>query len=66
MEIAITRRVEEAYPLIPILADDCAKPELLRHLVHVDLREQDPEAFESKMAELIDAINRLDRNPFRR
>lgn len=65
MEIAITRRVEEAYPVIPVLAHDCPKPHLLRHLVHVDLREQNPEAFEEKMGEVIDAINRLDRNPFR-
>jgi hypothetical protein len=64
LESAIHRRIEEGYPIIPVLLEDCEKPQLIRHLVHVDLRDRNPQMFESKMAELIDGINRLDRNPF--
>jgi len=67
LEAAIHRRVEQekSYPIIPVLLEECEKPQLIRHLLHVDFRDQDPQTFEAKMAELIDGINRLDRNPFR-
>lgn len=65
LQSAIHRRIEQGYPIIPILLEDCPKPELIRHLIHVDFRGHDPQQFESKMGEVIDAINRLDRNPFR-
>ncbi|MCH8142914.1 MAG: toll/interleukin-1 receptor domain-containing protein, partial [Proteobacteria bacterium] len=62
LESAIHRRVTEDYPIVPVLLEQCEKPELIRHLVHVDFSAQDPDQFESKCGELIDAINRLDRN----
>lgn len=65
LQSAIHRRIEQGYPIIPVLLEDCPKPELIRHLIHVDFRGHDPQQFESKMGEVIDAINRLDRNPFR-
>jgi hypothetical protein len=65
LEAAIARRVNEGFPIIPILLEECKKPALIGHLVHVDFSENDPQTFEGKMAEIIDGINRLDRNPFR-
>ena len=65
LDSAIHRRIATGFPIIPVLLEQCEKPQLIRHLVHVDFTCEDPETFESKCAEVINAINRLDRNPFR-
>ena len=65
LQTALTKRVEEDYAVIPVMLDDCQKPELIRQLRHVDFCDHDPEKFESRVAEVIDGINRLTRNPFR-
>ena len=65
MEIAITKRIQEGYKVIPILYEDCETPELFKPLRHVDFSNHDPQTFESKFAELIDAIYSLELNPFR-
>jgi hypothetical protein len=37
----------------------------LEPLVHFDFSDQHPEKFEAKKAEVVDGINRVDKNPFR-
>lgn len=65
LQSAIAKRIEEDYKIIPVLLEKCERPELIRHLRYVDFSSQDPETFESKFAELIDGIYRLELNPFR-
>jgi TIR domain len=65
LESAIARRIEEGFPIIPVLLEPCKKPELIRHLRHVDFSDQDPDTFESRVADVIDGVNRLSKNPFR-
>jgi hypothetical protein len=65
LETAISKRIEVGYSIIPVLLENAPKPELIRHLRHVDFTDQDPETFESKIAEIIDGINHLSLNPFR-
>ena len=65
METAITKRIQEEYKVIPVLYEKCDIPELLKPLRHVDFSGHDPQTFESKFAELIDAIYGLELNPFR-
>jgi len=65
LQSAIAKRVETDFKVIPVLLENCEKPELIRHLRHVDFTAQDPETFESKVGELIDAIYGLTLNPFR-
>ena len=62
---AITKRLEEGYRIVPILLESCEKPELIKHLRHVDFSAQDPETYEAKVAELIDGIYGMELNPFR-
>jgi len=62
---AIAKRIEQDYRIIPVLLEECERPELIRHLRYVDFSSQDPETFESKFAELIDGIYGLELNPFR-
>lgn len=65
LESAIARRIEEGFPIIPVLLEQCQKPDLIRHLRHVDFSDHGPENFESRVADVIDGINRLTKNPFR-
>jgi len=65
METAVTKRIQEGYKVIPILYEKCNVPELLKPLRHVDFSDHDPQTFENKFAELIDAIYGLELNPFR-
>ena len=41
-------------------------PELLRPLVRVDCTDHREEAFEAQFGRIIDALNELDLNPYRR
>ena len=65
LQSAITKRIETDFKIIPILLENCERPELIRHLRYVDFAAHDPETFESKVGELIDAIYGLTLNPFR-
>jgi TIR domain len=65
MDTAITKRIQEDYRVIPVLYEKCDVPELLKPLRHVDFSSHDPQTFESKFGELIDAIYGLELNPFR-
>lgn len=65
MRTAITKRVEEDYRVVPILLDKCDRPELIKQIVYVDMTDQDPQAFESKIADVVDGIFGLEANPFR-
>ena len=65
MDTAIVKRIQEGYKVIPVLYEKCDIPELLKPLRHVDFSDHDPQTFESKFGELIDAIYGLELNPFR-
>lgn len=66
LESAISKRIDDqGFSIVPVLLEQCQKPELIRHLRHVDFSDHDPEKFESRVAEVIDGINRLSKNPFR-
>ncbi len=65
LESAIARRIDTDYRIVPVLLDQCERPELIRHLRHVDFTGRDPEKFEEKVAELVDGIYGLTLNPFR-
>ena len=65
LQSAIAKRVETDFRIVPVLLEDCERPELIRHLRYVDFTAQDPETFESKVGELIDGIYGLTVNPFR-
>lgn len=65
LQSAIAKRVEMDFRIVPVLLEECERPELIRHLRYVDFTAQDPETFESKVGELIDAIYGLTLNPFR-
>ena len=62
---AITKRLEEGYRIVPVLLEDCDRPELIRQLRYDDLSAQDPQTYEAKIADLIDGIYGLELNPFR-
>ncbi len=65
LQSAIAKRVETDFRIVPVLLEECERPELIRHLRYVDFTAQDPETFESKVGEMIDAIYGLTLNPFR-
>jgi len=65
LETAITKRVEENTRIIPILYEDCAVPELLRPLRYVNCTEHTETNIERQFADLIDALNEIELNPYR-
>ena len=65
METAITKRTEENIRIIPILYEDCERPELLRPLRYVDCRDHSEGNFERQFSDVIDALNELELNPYR-
>ena len=65
MNTALTKAITENFTVIPILVEDCAKPELLKDLKHVYLKEPSASEFEQKLAEITDAIYKVDLNPYR-
>lgn len=65
MNTALTKAINEGFTIIPILVEDCEKPELLKDLTHVYLKEPSAPEFEQKLAEITDAIYRVDLNPYR-
>ena len=66
LRTAIHNRVERGLWIVPILLEDCEKPPLIRDISHVDFRDHDATTFEQRMGDVIDGINRLGKNPFRR
>jgi hypothetical protein len=65
LQAAISKRVETKYRIIPVLLEDCDIPPLIGHLSRVDMRGGNPQTFEAKIGEIVDAINMLEKNPFR-
>jgi TIR domain len=65
MRTAISKRVDEGYRIVPVLLEQCDRPELIKQLVYVDMTAQDPQDFESKVADVVDGIFGLEANPFR-
>ena len=51
--------------VIPALFEDCAIPELLKDPIRVDFRDHNPDEFEIKMRQVIQAVFGLTRRPFR-
>jgi hypothetical protein len=66
LENAITQRVERGTKVIPVLYEDCDRPELLRPLVYVDCKRHEPDEFERQFIKIIDSLNEIDLNPYRR
>lgn len=65
-EGAITKRAEGRYTVVPVVLEKCPLPELLKPIQHVDCSDRDPQQFEAKMVEVINAIYRVELNPYRR
>jgi len=65
MNTALTKAIDEDFTVIPILVEDCEKPELLKGLKHIYLKEPSHSEFEQKLTEITDAIYRVDLNPYR-
>jgi len=65
MNTALTKAINENFTVIPILVEDCDMPELLKDLKHVYLKELTANEFEQKLAEITDAIYKVDLNPYR-
>ena len=65
MNTALTKALDEGFSIIPILVEDCEKPELLKDLKHIYLKEPSAPEFEQKLAEITDAIYKVDLNPYR-
>ena len=65
MEAAITKRTEENIRIIPVLYEECERPELLRTLRYVDCRDHRESNFERQFSDMIDALNEVEVNPYR-
>ncbi len=65
MNTALAKALNEKFTVIPILVDDCEKPELLKDLKHIDLKEPTAAEFEQKLSEITDAVYKVDLNPYR-
>jgi hypothetical protein len=66
LETAITKRIEQNIKVIPVVYEAGEMPELLRALVRVDCTDHREEVFEAQFKRIIDALNELDVNPYRR
>jgi hypothetical protein len=66
LENAISQRVERNIKIIPILLEPCDRPALLQPLRYVDCTVHNPDHFERQFLEIIDALNEVDLNPYRR
>lgn len=65
MNTALTKAINENFTIIPILVEDCKKPELLKDIKHVYLKDPDAQEFERKLVEITDAVYKVDLNPYR-
>ncbi len=65
-ESAISKRAEGTYNVVPVLLEKCELPELLKYIQYVDFSDGDPGEFEAKMVEVINALYRIELNPYRR
>jgi len=65
MNTALTKAINENLTVIPILVEDCDKPELLKDLKPVYLQEPSADEFEQRLTEITDAIYKVDLNPYR-
>lgn len=65
MNTALMKGIEEDLTVIPSLVEACDVPELLKELRRVDFIEPSAAQFEQKLQEIIDAIYRVDLNPYR-
>lgn len=64
LENAITQRVEKNIKIIPVIYEACDRPELVRQLAYVNCTVH--ENFERQFLDIIDALNELELNPYRR
>ncbi len=65
MNTALTKAIKENFTVIPILVEDCDMPELLKDLKPVHLKDPSATEFEQILAEITDAIYKVDLNPYR-
>jgi len=64
-ESAITKRIEQGIRVIPIIYEECERPELIRSLRYVDCTNHREEQIERQFLNLIDALNEIELNPYR-
>lgn len=65
MNTALTKAINEHLTIIPSLIEPCDVPELLKDIKRVDFIEPTASEFEKKLAEVTDAIYKVDLNPYR-
>lgn len=65
MNTALTKAINENFTVIPLLVEDCDKPELLKELRPIYLKEPSADQFEQVLSEITDAIYKVDLNPYR-
>lgn len=65
LNTALTKAIQERLTVIPILVEDCQKPELLKDLRHINLKEPTASELEQRLTEITDAIYKVDLNPYR-
>lgn len=66
LETAITKRVEQSIKVIPAKFEEGEPPELLRLLVYVDCTDHGDDQIELQFRKIIDALNEIELNPYRR
>ena len=65
-ESAITKRIEQGIRIIPVLYEPCERPELVRALRYVDCADHREAEFERQFLDIIDTLNEIEMNPYRR
>ncbi len=66
LERAITKRVEEKIRVIPVIYETTGVPELLGNLRYVDCTDHEETQIERQFRDVIDALNEVELNPYRR
>jgi hypothetical protein len=66
LENAIRKRAEQGIRVIPIIYEPCERPELLGTLRYVDCTNHHEAQIERQFRDVIDALNEVELNPYRR
>jgi TIR domain len=66
LETAIAKRVEQGIKVIPVKYEEGDPPEMLRPLAYVDCTDHGEDQIELQFREIIDALNEIELNPYRR
>ena len=66
MAPAITKRIERSVKIISVIYEPCERPTLLQQIRSVNATSHQPADSEPQFLEVIDALNEVDLNPYRR